>query len=87
MVVSQGRQHTTMECECVEDTLLNTDPKDITKELPVQTLTDVLDDLKSEKALFRTVLTSFLRRFDLSKAAGRVGVWIFVEDFAVLDLV
>lgn len=56
--------------ERVENALLNIDPKDITKQILVRTITDVLEDMKSERSLFRNLLRSFRRRLDLVKAAG-----------------
>ena len=56
--------------ERVEHELLDVDPKDITRELLVETTTAVLEDLKTDRALFRNLLRSFRHRLDLVKPAG-----------------
>ena len=56
--------------ERVEHELLDVDPKNITRDLLVETTTAVLEDLKTDRALFRNLLRSFRHRLDLVKAAG-----------------
>lgn len=56
--------------EQVEDELLEVDPKDITREVLVRTINQVLQRLKSNRQLFRNLLVSFRRRLDLVEAAG-----------------
>lgn len=58
--------------ERVEHELLDVDPKDITRELLAgpRTTAAVLEDLKTDRALFRNLLRSFRHRLDLVQAAG-----------------
>ena len=56
--------------ERVERALLDVDPKDIDRDLLLETTTKVLEDLKTYRNLFRKLLHSFRRRLDLVKAAG-----------------
>ena len=56
--------------ERVEDTLLKMDPKGITRAILTQTITDVLEDMKGNRELFRNLLLSFRRRLDIVEAAG-----------------
>ena len=56
--------------ERVERALLDVDPKDIDRDLLLETTTKVLEDLKTYRNLFKKLLRSFRRRLDLVKAAG-----------------
>ena len=56
--------------ERVEEELLEADPKGITRDILVRTINRVLEDMKSDKQLFRNLLTSFRRRLNLVEAAG-----------------
>ena len=56
--------------ERVERALLDVEPKDIDRDLLVETTTEILEDLKTDRNLFKNLLCSFRRRLDLVKAAG-----------------
>ncbi len=56
--------------ERVERALLDVDPKDIDRELLLETTTQVLEDLKTDRNLFKNLLHSFRHRLDLVKASG-----------------
>jgi len=57
--------------ERVENVLLDDDPKDIDRNLLLETITKVLEDLKTDMDLFRKLLRSFRHRLDPAEAAGR----------------
>ena len=56
--------------ERVERALLDVEPKDIDRDLLVETTTEILEDLKTDRNLFKNLLCSFRSRLDLVKAAG-----------------
>ena len=56
--------------ERVESALLFVDSKDIDRDLHLETMTRVLEELKTDRNLFNNLLRSFRRRLDLVKAAG-----------------
>ena len=56
--------------EHVERALLDVDPKDIDRDMLVETTTEVLDALKADRTLFKNLLRSFRHRLDLVKPSG-----------------
>ena len=57
--------------ERVERALLDVDPKNIDRDLLLETTTKGLEDLKTYQNLFKKLLRSFRHRLDLVKAAGK----------------
>jgi len=56
--------------ERVENSLLDVDPKDIDRSLLLETIAEVLEDLKTDTILLRKLLHPFRHRLDLLEAAG-----------------
>ena len=56
--------------ERVERALLDVEPKNIDRDRLVETTTEILEGLRTDRNLFKNLLCSFRRRLDLVKAAG-----------------
>ena len=56
--------------EQIEETVLDMSPKDVTREILLETVTRVLEDLKTDTELFQWLFRSFRHRLDLVIASG-----------------
>ena len=56
--------------ERVERALLDVDPKDIDRDMLVETTFEGLDALKADRTLFKNLQRTFPHRLDLVKASG-----------------